>query len=298
MPITIGQLNFGVINISPQDVGTAFQEFIRVGSSITGVPLDSLDMTTTRDFTPGSDIGLSDLLSAGVKLFDAVVWLSAGKPSSHWPTMSDTKKVDDVVSHHQTAKAVFYCYFFLLTQARYPAMRGTTNQPATPNFLSGIMGLAEPQHIYVERVCSFNINLFDPRWIRYVSFAGLGQEAISRFGLGVAGYRLFGPFKNYEPKVDIPQNLLDAYRFAKEVSKKPPTWDIHPITRSPEILTTRGNLNKNLGNLILDVFTEGQIQEMVNCKMLYAVPKREPTCLAYKQWAAADDISGNALIFR
>lgn len=160
------------------------------------------------------------------------------------------------------------------------------------------MGMEEEQHIYVERICSFEPQKFDPAWARFVSFGGFGQEVLSRFGLGVAGYRLFGPFGLYEPKVGLSPALSDAYSFARSLATAPASWDIHPLTRDPNVLAKRGNLNKNLGNLILDVFTEEQIDEMVKTKILYAKPEREPAHRQYLLWEREDDISGNAQIFR
>jgi hypothetical protein len=293
-----GVPNFGIIHIDPIETAKAFQAYLDTASKLTGVALDDINRTVIRLPSDVTKVTLADLIALGMKLFDAVVWLTAGRPTTH-PLMPDPgMKKEEIPSMHDIARSVFYCYFMLVTQARYPVSRNTTEKPKIPNFLKTIMGMDKDQHIYVERICSFEPQKFDPAWARHVTFDGFGQEVLSRFGLGVAGYRLFGPFGLYKTKPDISDDLLPAVNFAKTVAKAPASWDIHPLTRNPNILTNRGNLNKNLGNLILDCFTTEQIEEMVKAKIIFATPTREIAHRNYLQWTAIDDISGNAQIFR
>ena len=160
------------------------------------------------------------------------------------------------------------------------------------------MGMTEEQHVYVERLCTFAPQKLNPEWVKFVKFPGFGHESLSRFGLGVAGYRYFSPFKTYAHKPNLEPNLIEAYAFARAVARAPETWDVHPLTRRPDILTSRGNLKKNLGNLILDCFTEDQISEMVANKVIYATPVRQEAHNNYKTWTREDDISGSNQIFR
>jgi hypothetical protein len=293
-----GVPDFGIIHINPIETAKAFQSYLDTASKLTGVSLDDIDRGVLRMPSEISKVTLADLINSGMKLFDAVVWLTAGRPSTH-PLIHDPgMKKEDIPSMHDIARSVFYCYFMLVTQARYPVSRNTTEKPKIPNFLKTIMGMDKDQHIYVEQICSFEPQKFDPAWARHVTFEGFGQEVLSRFGLGVAGYRLFGPFGLYKTKDDISQDLLPAVTFARNVAKAPASWDVHPLTRNPNILTNRGNLNKNLGNLILDCFTTEQIEEMVKAKIIFAVPTREIAHRNYLQWTDVDDISGSARIFR
>lgn len=295
---TLGVPDFGLIHIDPNEVAKALQTYLDTGSKLTGVSLEDIDRSVIKEPGEVSKLTLVDLLKLGMKLFDALVWLTAGKPASH-PLMVDPGlKVDDIPSLHSIAKSVFYCYFMLVTQSRYPVSKHATDKPKIPNFLRTIMGMDKEQHVYVETICSFEPVKFDPAWARYVQFTGFGQETLSRFGLGTAGYRLFGPFKLYAPKPDIPEHIRNAYNFARTVATTPATWDVHPLTRNPNILTRRGNLNKNLSNLILECFTEEEIEEMVEARIIYKVPVKDLNHKNYLTWSAADDISGNSFIFR
>lgn len=297
-PGTVGVPDFGLIHINPSETAAAFQAYLNTASKLTGVSLDDIStrlMTVPADQTK---VTLAELLKHGMKLFDAVVWLHAGRPTSHPLKADPTIKPGDIPSAHEIARSVFYCYFMLLTQARYPAPSSASEKPRIPNFLRTIMGMERDQSYYVETICTFAPQKFDASWAKYVSFDNFGQEVLSRFGLGVAGYRMFGPFALYEPKPDIAASLRPAFTFARTLATAPASWDVHPLTRNPIVLSARGNLNKNLGNLILDSFTDDQIDEMVKAKILYKKPEREAAHRNYLQWLAEDNISGTATIFK
>jgi hypothetical protein len=296
-PRITGVPDFGLVHIDPEQTARAFQTYLDTASRLTGVSLEDIDRSVISQPPNAQTVTLVDLLKLGMKLFDAVIWLTAGRPQSHPLEVDAAMTLESIPSMHDIARSVFYCYFFLIVQARYPTGRSSTEAPKVPNFLTTIMGMDKPQHEYVETICSFEPQKFDPAWARYVSFRSFGQETLSRFGLGVAGYRLFTPFGIYDPKPNISQNLMNAFTFARTVARAPNTWNLHPLTRDPNVLTVRGNLNKNLGNLILEVFTDEQIEEMVRSKMLFARPEHQPTMKQYLTWAANDDISGNSRIF-
>jgi hypothetical protein len=290
--------SFGVIDIDVGVVGSVLEAFVARGSKLTGVSLDDITLGVTEMPPNNANVDLEWLLTHGVKLFDAIIWLTANRPNTHRLQVDTAITPDMIPSMHEIARSVFYTYFFLLTQARYPSTSGQTGKPKVANFLTNVMGMAEDQSVYIERICSFTPQKFDPQWIRNISFTGMGQETLSRFGLGVAGYRMFGPFKLYTPTQPIPAGLQPAYDFACNVARAPASWDVHPSTRNPEILTRRGNLNKNLGNLILKIFSAEEIAEMVTAKVIYSVPVEEKSHRNYTTWQAVDDISGTHAIFR
>lgn len=290
--------DFKVIDIDTNAVAAALQVYVARGSKLTGVSLDDLNLGVTNIPADVSNATLVQLLEVGLKLFDAIVWLSAGKPASHPLKVDPARTKQSIPSLHEIARSVFYVYFFLLTQARYPATRLEADPPKVANFLRTIMGMAADQHTYIEMICSFTPQKFDAAWVQGINFTGLGQEVLSRFGLGVAGYRLFGPFKTHIPKKAVPEHLAAAYSFAKTMAKSAPTWDVHPLTRNPAVLSKRGNLNKNLANLILEVFDAEEIDEMVAVKILFGIPEKEVAYRDYLTWNADDDISGTSTIFR
>jgi hypothetical protein len=294
-----GTPDFGIIRIDPEEVAKCLQTYLDTASNLTGVALEDISRAVIRQPTNGANATLVELLAVGMKLFDAIVWLTAGRPISHPLVIDPTMTTDKIPSLHTIARSVFFCYFMLVVQARYPVSKNVpaAEAPKIPNFLKTIMGMDAPQHEFVDVICSFEPQKFDARWAKHVRFEGFGQEVLSRFGLGVAGYRYFSPFGLYEPKVNLSENLKKAFDFARKVSKAAPSWDVHPLTRNPLVLKKRGNLNKNLGNLLLDCFDEETLREMAKVKIIFDVPKREPTHRNYLQWTADDDISGTSLIF-
>lgn len=295
---TLGNPDFGLVHIDPSETAKAFQSYLDTASKLTGVSLDDIDRSVITIVGDGEAMTLVDLLNAGMKLFDAVVWLTAGRPKSHPLQLDPGMKKESIASLHDVARSVFYCYFMLIVQARYPVSSREKDKPKIPNFLKTIMGMDQDQHVYVERICSFEPQKFDPSWAEYVSFKNFGQEVLSRFGLGVAGYRYFGPFASFTPKAGLPQNIMDAFNFARNVATSPASWDVHPLTRSPDVLTKRGNLNKNLGNLILACFSDEDIAEMEKSKMIFRKPEKEPTHRNYLGWKPEDDITGSRVIFK
>jgi hypothetical protein len=168
-----------------------------------------------------------------------------------------------------------------MTQAKYPIAGEANGRVFVPKFLRTVMGLTENPSVYVQRLASFPINLFGGKWIRNVTIAGFGSEAITRLGLGVAGYRMFGPFKMFQPRAGLPANILEAVRAAREIAEAPADWLIHPVTRDAAVLTRFGNLNANLGNSILAAFTQADIDVMVNRRIIYATPVLDPLHLRH-----------------
>lgn len=295
--LPLGTPKFGIVHIDPKATAIAFQEYLDVGSKLTGVSVEDISMRVIKKPEDPAKATLAELVGIGMKLFDAVVWLSSPeKDETHFNVDAGMNEAD-IPNMQQIARAVFYCYFMLLTQARYPSTGQEGESAKVPKFLTAIMGLNDPPGNYVRTVCSFTVQKFDPKWIRYVEFEAFGQEVLSRFGLGVAGYRMAGPFKLYEPKANILAARMPAFEFARELAKSPPTWGIHPLTRDPSVLKARGNLNANLGNLILDSFDDAQIDEMVASKILFKKPERNAAHREYLAWDPVDDISGTDYIF-
>lgn len=158
------------------------------------------------------------------------------------------------------------------------------------------MQLTNSQSESVELICSFDIKKIDPSWIKYVNYQDFGLEALSGLVSSVAGYRLFAPFRHYD--LDLaPLFTRNAVTFAKAVATKPPTWAIHPVTRSTSTFWKRGNLEKELGNLILDAFSEEAIENMIKERVLSERPRREPSAYRYLTWDPVDDITGDDFIF-
>ncbi|MCJ1231429.1 hypothetical protein MMC12_008106 [Toensbergia leucococca] len=189
-------VDFKIIDIDPKDVAAALQPYVARGSK--GVSIDDIDVTV-KSIPQGSPPGLAALLEAGMKLFDAIVWLPGGGAAAKALTVDSNIDPKTIPSLHTVTRSVFYTYFFLLTQARYPAPADEVNSLKVMMFLIKVMSMSESQHVYIWNICSFTPSKFDPKWIRKVKYNGLDQEVLWKFGLGVAEYHLFSPFKILTP---------------------------------------------------------------------------------------------------
>ncbi|KAG6194115.1 hypothetical protein E4U10_003300 [Claviceps purpurea] len=293
--------NFGIVHVDPKEVGLMLQPFLDRGSKLTDeVTVDDISTRVLSVPDKPEQATLNDLLAIGMKLFDAVVWLAALDKSRHPLRADPTMKSDDIPSNKDVTQSVFYCYFMLLTQARYPPDDHEIQH--IPHFLRIQMGMNKKPSYYVSKICTFEPRRMNPSWIKHMDFPALTKKLLFKSGLVVAGYRMFGPFDlfDHDAREGLSDNLVSAFTFARAVARAPASWNVHPLTRPrgpQDAITRRGNLDKNLGNLILDVFTDEQIDDMVKQRILLKKPDRDVAHREYLQWAAEDDISGTANIF-
>ncbi|RKF61659.1 hypothetical protein GcM3_154016 [Golovinomyces cichoracearum] len=194
--------DFGIVDIDPIVAGDLLTAYCHRGSKLIGVDIGSINCTVTALPTPNKTVDIPRCLAHGMKFFDAIVWTSATPAVRPKLVLAPNTTDVEILTNAEISKAIFYIYFSLLTQAKYPTQLGE-NQ-LIPAFLRTTLGLTVLPATYVRKVCTFIVNLFDPTWIRSVRFRGFGQKTLSRFGLGVAGYKLFAPFALLNPKQDVP----------------------------------------------------------------------------------------------
>ncbi|KAI6248307.1 hypothetical protein HI914_03349 [Erysiphe necator] len=291
----ISQPIFTIVDIDRSFAGKVLGGYIARGSSITGVDVNLLDVSLTSLPACGQKVDVVWLSEHGMPLFDAITWIRADKSIRPPLKLKANAKEFRPAPQGVIAKALFFCYFYLLTQAHYPSTLGAGQN--VPSFLKNVAGLREPPEYYVRLLCSFNPVLFDARWIRDVKFKSFGQEVMSRFGLGISGYRMFAPFKLYAPRPDLDERARPAFQYARAVAQSRPTWTVHPITRLPSLLSERGNLNKNLSNLMRYCYTSETLNEMVTAKLLYAMPIAQPGHNNWMFWSAEIGIAAEDPIF-
>lgn len=292
----LGDVSFDSVLLDIEHTADLFKPYVDQGSVRHSVSWKDISTAVKQGTTKEGLKTVVDCLNAGMKLFDAVYWLTSGKKK---PLEEDAKITDESIpSSQKLADALFYCYFFLLTQARYPGVGQGDQLTNVPKFLNNVMELTAGQKHYSQLLCSFEISKVNPAWIRHYDVRGLGQEAQSRFGLGVAGYRMTAPFKNYTVTKPISDELKQAVALAKLIATEDPNWDFHPATRSGNTLQRYGNVNENMGNLIIEVFTKEQIAEMVKNKILYTEPVPKPSHRQYKTWTPSLHVVSQDLIFK
>lgn len=281
---SLGVLDFRTILLNPEHIASAFDSFVKQGSVIHHLSIDDIKIRVHSLATDSPLVSIADGLAKGANLFDTVAYFSLPATSRPAVIVDQNYLLANVPTLASVARAVFIAYFFLLTQARYPGVGTGEQLTQMPSFIVTILGDTRSQAAVKELLATFDITKFNPAWIRNTTFRGMGQEALSRFGLGVAGYRLITVYKHYKIKDGVPQNLVAAVEEMKRIADTPFDWDVHPITRHPDVLSRYGNINKNSSNLILEVFDDATIDIMLHNKALYAKPVAEPSHTNYKSW--------------
>jgi uracil DNA glycosylase len=106
-PQILGHPDFKIIHIDPEEVAKAFQVYLESASKLTGVSLDDISTTVNELPKDPQTATLADLLERGMKLFDAVVWLTAGRPNSHPLTQDVGLTKEQIPSLARVADSVF-----------------------------------------------------------------------------------------------------------------------------------------------------------------------------------------------
>lgn len=295
--VNIGGLDLSRINYSAQELAGKLAGFVAHGSLLHILAPSDIRIEKSPADTVPSPITFEWLISKGNRFFDCLFYLSL--PEDKRPAMVSVPDGSRPapLTGQQVASALFVQYFFILTRGSPSESTSTNVGTDIPNFLRNILGLNEAPETYARRLASFHLNKIDPSWVKYVPFGDLGREAVNRLGLGVAGYRSLSPFKLLTPKADMDPTLQPALDFARSMATAAYSWDIHPSTRNPNIMTTYGPLNKNLGNLALECFTTEQLTALVVTRAIFALPVHSASHTQYKTWSGVYNPPPPTLIF-
>jgi len=314
----ISNVDFGVIDATPTQLAGYFLKYVHFGSQRYTLARSDLTVFHKPDFEfagkneittkeiKGKNVPdtLDGHLKIGTKFLDAVLYMHIPedlKPETQdiFPPSSPTSstKLTDYGDHKRIARFMFFYYFYILTRARAPGKEVGSNKQPVPKFLSTVLSISGSAIEVSDYLASFDLALLDPAWARHVDLKGLSQESLSRFGIGVAGYRLAQPFKIREPDGSDISKYAGAIVVANSFATQPSCWDFHPATRNPNLLTTYGNINKNLSNLILKVYKKETIDLMVTTRILFEFPKEDLTHTNYTKWDATMVYKTSAPIF-
>lgn len=283
-----------IIDFSPQDLANVLSPFLNQGSKPSYLTRDDLNVYKikykTNSSVPAGDridetSNFSALMSIGNnKFFDVLFFLSLD-PSER-PTMTEIQEgsSDPPTQSGDICRALFVQYFFILTRGRVSSAATAAVGTDMPKFLKVVLNCSESPLHYMEVVASFDMHKIGYEWVRHVPFGSMAREAVSRFGLGVAGYRMFSPFKMLQPRTGLPANIMRAVEIARQMATANASWDLHPATRDNSILQTYGPLNANLGNLMLEAYDNTDLAALVATKALFQIPTEDPMARQYRNW--------------
>ncbi|RKF62101.1 hypothetical protein OnM2_036073 [Erysiphe neolycopersici] len=245
------------------------------------------------------------LLANGTKFFDALVYLSMEEEIRPKPIFLEFEKAADgtieIPTYDDMSKLttfIFVAYFFVVIRAHAPSDNGIyANQPI-PNFIANIMNCKSTVTEVSDYISSFDLIKLSPEWVKFIPTTSISQESVNRLGLGVAGYRLVSVFNVIAPDMYTDKTAKDEeYKYAtkpayldvavsvmRSFRQAGYCWNFHPATRSPDIMSTYGNINKNAGNLILECYTKKTLEKLKSIKKLSVIPQFDPAHTEYRTW--------------
>lgn len=297
MAIPIGNLQFENVEFDYQELATALQRFVNIGSERGGIKKDDLTIISRLDMANRQYTDLASALAGGTRLFDALAYFSL--PAANRPPIEhvalEPEEVDPTLS--DISRAVFYVFMWILIRGKAPSSDEDADNGPIPNFLNEVMGLNNTPNYYSDILASFDLAMMNPSWVRYIQLANIGQEAQNRLALGVAGYRVPAALVYIPWKENLPVHTLRAAQAVRRFVRKGMTWDCFSGTRSGAFLDAVKNFNKNVENLLLDIAEEEYIQYFVERKMLAVVPTRRAQYNQYLAWSNATFDNFTSYIF-
>jgi len=285
------------ITYSATDLAAKLERFVAHGSHRHTLAPSDLHVVKDGTVRTPDPLTFEFLIKQGNRFFDALFYMGID-PAHRIPIQSvPTASLMPELTAQQISSALFFQYFMLLTRGSTSESGSATVGADVPKFLHTVLALNEKPEVYARRLATFNLEKIDPGWVKAMPFANISREAISRFGLGVAGYRIMAPFRLLRPKATLDPALNSAFAFAVSLATSDASWAVHPATRDPNILTRYGPINANMGNLALEAFEMAEIDELVAQRQLYARPKHDPIATQYKTWTGVFRVSPADRIF-
>jgi len=292
--VAVGNLVFGPIDLDLQSLAAQLQAFVEQGSRRYSLSKADIQVFQDQGTQLTAQNTLAEFLAQGNTLFDSLIYLADPVGINVQTRLAGNVGVPYTAD--EIAKALFVQWFFILTRGRVSNSAGTQVGTDMPNFLRGVLQCQLSPLEYANKLAKFDLAQINPGWVRYIRFGALGIETRNRLGLGLAGYRLLAPFKYLTPKDNLPAHIVTALGVARSFATQPASWDIHPATRSPNILTTYGPLNANLSNLALIAYEAADLQTLVANRTLFQMPQSYPQNRDYMNWTIPY-VTGTANIF-
>lgn len=294
--LTVG-VAFRGLNLDVGSLGRVLETFVQQGSKRYRVTAGDIQLYCKPDEDPATitqNQTLEWFAERGNAIFDVLIFKSMASTEGvvKMPHNVDTWGDNDQLSVEEWAQAVFFQYFMILVRGSPSDSDSAVVGTSVPAILRNILSLDKTPKDYMDRCSTFNLNKVDSAWVKSIDITGLGVEVKNRLGLGVAGYRMFGPFK-FLPKPPICDDnhadsqpwAVQTYEVVMSFINAGASWDVHPATRDPQMLARYGPLNANLGNFMIDIFPRASLTAMKDARVIYEVPVRNPAVTNYRTWS-------------
>jgi len=284
----LGNLQADLIPYDSSALGTLISDLISDVGQINYVSTGDIRVFGPAAGTPPRHV--EEAMRFGTKFFDAVFYFAADvskRPQVQAGADMGERFKPEVV---KMKCRLLWTAVFLMLRGSYPSSEGNAIGSDVPAFLVNIAGMNESPSQVAAGLASFPLLKISTEWVRAIQWSVLAPSIRQRLALGLAGYRLLGPFKIYQCRADCPQDALDAFIWARNIATRPPDYKILSATRSAELIARLGSWNKALGNLMLIVFSAEQLQEMVQNKIIFQMPVRDPRADTWRTWSSGAEL--------
>jgi hypothetical protein len=288
MENALNSLRIAVVDYDIQELGMRIQEQIRdVGR------LHLLSIGDLRVFGPNAGVAVVDVRQAiqhGTRFFDALFYFALPNDQRPQVQLGVVVQGELETTILSVKRRLLWMAIFLMLRGSYPSDAENNVGANVPAFLRNICGMDISPAALAESLATFNLRNINPNWIRHINWTTFAPEIRQRLGLGLAGYRLFSPFTCYQVRDGAPEDVRLACGWVAALAQRPADYAILSCTRSPDIVNRFKSWNRSLGNLILLAFTDAQIDEMVQNRIIYARPVRDPRSDTWRTWVLAGEL--------
>lgn len=288
MENALNSFQSGIIDFNIEELGRAIMTQIQEVGRLHLIAAGDLQVFSVDVGTVPTDVKMA--VRYGTKFFDALLYFALEGPRRP-AVRAGQDHLDELPAIiMMTKKYLLWMAIYLMLRGSYPTDENNAIGANVPAFLRNICGMQISPAELSTNLASFELKNLNPNWIKQINWANFAPEIRQRLGLGLAGYRMLSPFSCYEVRVDAPEQVRDAAAWVARLNNQRPDYSILSCTRSPDIVNRFKSWNKALGNLILLSFTDAQIQEMVDNRIIFARPVRDPRSDNWRQWAAGGDL--------
>lgn len=284
MQEALNSFQISTIDYDIEVLGRLIMAQIRDVGRLHLLSIGDLEVFSSDAATPPVDVKAA--VRYGTKFFDALLYFAIEQPRRPVPQAGVDVGDDLPTVIMNTKRYLLWMAIFLMLRGSYPSEAGNNVGTNVPAFLRNICGMDISPLELANKLASFDLKNLNPNWIKQIDWSGFAPEIRQRLALGLSGYRMLSPFGCYQTRADAPQDAVAAADYIRQVLARPLDYAILSCTRSPEIVNRFKSWNKALGNLMLIVFTDAQLDEMVANRIIFAKPTRDPRADTWRGWVA------------
>lgn len=268
------------IGINAADLYHQIVGAVQRGSGDVALNWDDFNFEVNSNYDAQVDLDSLALIQKGMAPLDAIVYFSGqDRPDDiHFNVRDEDDNVE--VRVNDIYAGFFAWYFSLYTQARSTAQ-------GDPNFLTGVLAMGADWAGHIGALTSADIDRFPTTWVKNINLAGLSAESQNRLALGAAGHRYVACLKYIRPQDFLPDNQagIAFIEGLRRWTQDRVWWDLHPLTKSGDIITVTGSLNKLIEDCLSTCVRPDRLVQLSAARILHHVPQAVPT---HSNWVNFD----------